>query len=217
MSLVPLIPESAPFSAEQRAWLNGFFAGMFSRSAAPGAVAAIPAPTALTPLTILFGSQTGTAEALAKRAAKEAGRRQFAATVLDMAQTDLVKLKAEKNVLVIVSTYGEGEPPDSARALHSAITAAAKGDSANASILATVRYSVCALGDTNYTQFCQCGKEFDAHLEKRFVQRSSRRHFGGGTHIKASHCTNSVCPGPPVGCFSDRTRPPMDAILGHPT
>ena len=91
MSLVPLIPESAPFSAEQRAWLNGFFAGMFSRASAPGA-STPTAPAALTPLTIIFGSQTGTAESLAKRAAKEAGRRQFAATVLDMAQTDLAKL-----------------------------------------------------------------------------------------------------------------------------
>ena len=103
MSLVPLIPESAPFSTEQRAWLNGFFAGMFSRSAVSAASTEV-APAALTPLTIIFGSQTGTAESLARRAAKEAGRRQFAATVLDMAQTDLAMLKAEKNVLVIVST-----------------------------------------------------------------------------------------------------------------
>ncbi|HTO04500.1 MAG TPA: sulfite reductase subunit alpha, partial [Opitutus sp.] len=175
MSLVPLIPESAPFSAEQRAWLNGFFAGMFSRTTTPGNAAATSAAAPLTPLTIIFGSQTGTAESLAKRAAKEAGRRQFAATVLDMAQTDLARLKAEQNILVIVSTYGEGEPPDSAKALHGAITEAANGDSSNATALATVRYSVCALGDTNYPQFCQCGKEFDAFLEKLGASRVSAR------------------------------------------
>ncbi|HEX2855838.1 MAG TPA: sulfite reductase subunit alpha [Opitutaceae bacterium] len=168
MNTVPLIPDSAPFSPEQRAWLNGFFAGMFSRGPA-GATASAPAAPTLTPLTILFGSQTGTAEGLAKKAAKEAGRRGFAATVLDMAQTDAAKLAAEKNVLVIVSTYGDGEPPDTAKALHTAL-----GDG-SAPSLATVRFSVCALGDTNYVQFCQCGKDFDARLEKLGASRVTPR------------------------------------------
>src|SRR5688572_3842683 len=88
MNPVPLIPDTAPFSPEQRAWLNGFFAGMFSRGPLAGGV---PSPreasAPLTPLTILFGSQTGTAESLAKKAAKEAGKRGFAAAVVDMAQT----------------------------------------------------------------------------------------------------------------------------------
>ena len=96
MSAIPLIPDSAPFSPEQRAWLNGFFAGMFSRGAAPSPISHSPSPSAvLTPLTILFGSQTGSAEGLAKRAAKEAGKRSFAATVLDMAACDLAKLSAD--------------------------------------------------------------------------------------------------------------------------
>lgn len=173
MNTVPLIPDSAPFSPEQRAWLNGFFAGMFSRGPAVGGPATAGSPRetspALTPLTILFGSQTGTAEGLAKKAAKEAGKRGFAATVLDMAQTDAAKLAAEKNVLVIVSTYGDGEPPDTAKALHTAL-----GDG-NAPTLANLRFSVCALGDTNYVQFCQCGKDFDARLEKLGATRVTPR------------------------------------------
>jgi len=114
MSTVPSIPDTAPFTPEQRAWLNGFFAGLFSRAPARSgsqlsALGSQPS-AALIPLTILFGSQTGTAEGLAKKAAKEAGKRGFAATVLDMAQTDTAKLAHEKNLLVIVSTYGDGEP-----------------------------------------------------------------------------------------------------------
>lgn len=174
-SLVPLIPDSAPFTSEQRAWLNGFFAGLFSR--APGGTAAAlagqaPAPQPLTPLTILFGSQTGTAEGLAKRVAKEAGKRGFAATVLDMAQTDATKLATEKNLLVITSTYGDGEPPDNAKSLHSALAAAAASPNGQ---LAALRYSVCALGDTNYTQFCKCGADFDGYLEKLGARRVSAR------------------------------------------
>jgi len=166
-SVVPLIPETAPFSPEQRAWLNGFFAGMFSRG--PGsAVAPAAAPAPIVPLTILFGSQTGTAEGLAKKAAKEAGRRGFAASVLDMAQTDVAKLAQEKNLLVIVSTYGDGEPPDSAKSLHTQLASLGAQ-------LPSVRYSVCALGDTNYSQFCKCGADFDTFLEKSGAARLTPR------------------------------------------
>jgi sulfite reductase (NADPH) flavoprotein alpha-component len=172
---VPLIPETAPYSAEQRAWLNGFFAGLFSR--APGAPA-LPsagsnAPFAgakpIVPLTILFGSQTGTAEGLAKRAAKEAGKRGFAAMILDMAQIDAAKLTAEKNVLLITSTYGDGEPPDNAKALHDALASGVNLE------LPQLRFSVCALGDTNYTQFCKCGADFDAYLKKLGATRIAPR------------------------------------------
>lgn len=176
MNTVPVIPESAPFTLEQRAWLNGYLAGLFSRGAVdplaagvtPGAVTAKAPP--LTPLTILFGSQTGNAEGLAKRAAKEAGKRGFAATVRDMAGVTLASLAQESLVLVIASTYGEGEPPDNAKALHAALTGAATTGEPK---LAKLRYSVCALGDTNYVHFCKCGKEIDAALEKLGATRAA--------------------------------------------
>jgi sulfite reductase (NADPH) flavoprotein alpha-component len=178
MTSVPVIPDSAPFTLEQRAWLNGYLAGLFSRGAvnpvASGAAA--PKATPLTPLTILFGSQTGTAESLAKRAAKEAGKRGFAATIMDMGQTDLAKLAAEKNILVIASTYGDGEPPDNAKALHTALASEADlGGVPAARSLASLRYSVCAMGDTNYVQFCKCGQDFDGFLEKRGATRVAPR------------------------------------------
>ncbi len=168
---VPLIPDTAPFSPEQRAWLNGFLAGAFSRTAVGGGALRPDSvgSAALQPLTILFGSQTGTAEGLAKKMAKEAGKRGFAATVLDMAQTDLAKLAAENNLLVITSTYGDGEPPDNAKALHAALRAA------TGTPLASVHFSVCSLGDTNYAQFCQCGKDLDAWLEKLGATRVTPR------------------------------------------
>ena len=69
---VPVIPENAPFTSEQRAYLNGFLAGLFSHTPL-AASSASPAPKPLEPLVILFGSQTGNAENLSKRLAKEAG------------------------------------------------------------------------------------------------------------------------------------------------
>jgi sulfite reductase (NADPH) flavoprotein alpha-component len=164
-SPVPSIPENAPFTPEQRAWLNGYLAGLFSRQPAPVGASLDDARSApLTPLTILYGSQTGTAESLAKKLSKEAGKRGFVPAILDMAQTDPAKLANEKNLLVITSTYGDGEPPDSAKALHTALK-----DGAHT--LSGVRFSVCALGDTNYTLFCQAGKDFDAFLEKHGATR----------------------------------------------
>lgn len=171
-TLVPVIPESAPFNAEQRAWLNGFLAGLCSRAPASSlatGIAAAPAAQTLTPLTVIFGSQTGTAESLAKRIAKEAGKRGFAPTVLDMSQTDLSRLSGEKHVLVITSTYGDGEPPDNAKALWTAL------GKAEGALLAGVRFSVCGLGDTNYVQFCQCGKDFDSRFERLGAQRIAER------------------------------------------
>ncbi len=178
MNSVPVIPESAPFTAEQRAWLNGYLAGLMARgTVAPHAEAsalATPPANTLKPLTILFGSQTGGAESLAKRAAREAGKRGFAPMVLDMAQADLARLAGEQNLLVITSTYGDGEPPDNAKALHAALKSAAQLPTSNVQ-LPTLRYSVCALGDTNYVQFCRCGKEFDAWLEKLGAVRVTPR------------------------------------------
>src|SRR5438876_700172 len=111
-NVVPAIPENAPFTPEQRAWLNGFLAGLFSRASLPQQKAG----QALQPLTILFGSQTGNAELLAKRAAKIAGQRGFAPTIVDMAEYERAHLTQEKNLLVVTSTFGDGEPPDNAKA-----------------------------------------------------------------------------------------------------
>ena len=170
MSTVPLSPDTSPFSSDQRAWLNGFLAGIFSRSGAPGVATTASEAKSLAPLTILYGSQTGTSESLAKQAAKEAGKRGFAPMILDMAAVSLEQLPSHSNLLVITSTYGDGEPPDSAKALHSQLVAASA-----APAFASLRFSVCALGDTNYTLFCQAGKDFDTHLEKLGATRIAPR------------------------------------------
>ncbi len=173
MSTAPLIPDNAPFSPEQRAWLNGFLAGLFSRAPASGSQPST-LNSQLTPLTLLFGTQTGTAETLAKQAAKEAGKRGFAATVLDMAAVTAAQLAQHPNLLIITSTYGDGEPPDNAKSLHTELLSDSPLSALN-SQLSSLRYSVCALGDTNYTLFCQCGKDFDARLEKLGATRITPR------------------------------------------
>ena len=78
MNRIPFIPENAPFTAEQRMWLNGFLAGVFSNANPAGASALASALGAgvesagpKTPLTVLYGSQTGTAEGSATNSCAE--------------------------------------------------------------------------------------------------------------------------------------------------
>lgn len=105
---IPCLPEGAPFTPEQRAYLNGFFAGLFSRTTVVSGGAPAPAAKPLEPLTILFGSQTGNCENLAKRIAKEAGQRGFAPTIHDLAKEPTAQLASELRLLIVTSTYGDG-------------------------------------------------------------------------------------------------------------
>ena len=169
MPNLPIIPDNAPFNDEQRLWLNGFLAGLFSwQEKDSGGSPAAPAQP-LEPLVILFGSQTGTAQNLAKRVAKEAKARGFNAQVVDASAYASVDWKALKNLFVVTSTYGDGDVPDNAQQFWAWL----KSDAPVS--LAHVAFSVLALGDTNYSEFCAAGKKIDARLEQLGAKRAHDR------------------------------------------
>src|SRR5437773_11383219 len=117
MTEIPVIPENAPFLPEQRLWLNGFLAGYFARLTLPDCSSApVPASKSLIPLLILYGSQTGTAEALARHLGKHAASRGFDPRVKDAAAHKQIDWTNESILLVVTSTYGDGDMPDNAQA-----------------------------------------------------------------------------------------------------
>jgi sulfite reductase (NADPH) flavoprotein alpha-component len=142
----------------QLAWLGGYLTalgtGTTPQAAVPAAAAGAPA------ITILYGSQTGNGEGVAELAAEQARGRGLNAKLVAMADYKPAQLKSEKNLLVVVSTHGEGDPPDMAEELHEFIY------SKRAPKLADTRFSVLALGDTSYEFFCKTGADFDQRLEE---------------------------------------------------
>jgi sulfite reductase (NADPH) flavoprotein alpha-component len=148
-------------NSEQLTWVSGYLAGFSARNqehAAP--LREITPNPAQDVLTILFGSRTGNGEGLAKKAQALAGKMGIRSVLKNMADYRPRDLQGEKNMLVIVSTHGEGVPPFSAAELHQFIYGK------RAPKLESVRYAVLALGDSSYFQFCKTGRDFDEQLEK---------------------------------------------------
>lgn len=165
------IPKTAPFADEeidllnrvvgvasptQRAWLAGFLAGIDASSAEGAQPVASAQP--VEPLTILYATESGNSERLAADVAKAARKRGLKPTLVDMADLDVADLAKIKRLVVIASTWGEGEPPARATRAYKELM----GDKAPR--LDGVEYSVLALGDTAYAQFCAIGQAIDERL-----------------------------------------------------
>ena len=181
---LPHIPADVPFTGEQKAWLAGFLAGLNTRiglpsevvpasgqasqatpavatgAAAPQPQAAEPGPAASGPrsLLVVYGTQTGNAEYVAEQVETAAAEHGFAAETKDMGDMDLDTLAAASHLVIVCSTYGEGEMPDDAEDFWQEVAGP------GAPRLDGTYFGVVALGDSIYDGFCQAGKNFDARL-----------------------------------------------------
>ncbi|NUZ12129.1 assimilatory sulfite reductase (NADPH) flavoprotein subunit [Pseudoalteromonas sp. McH1-7] len=143
----------------QQAWVSGYLAATANSAALSGVAGQATASVGdSAPLTILYGSQTGNAKGVATLIKTQAEARGLTTKLVNMADYKPANLKKEKFLVIAVSTYGDGEPPEDAEALHEFLV------SKKAPKLAGVKQAVIGLGDTSYEFFCQTAKDFEARL-----------------------------------------------------
>ena len=158
-------------TTEQAIWLHGYFEGRLSGSQVSVPSVSLLGATEATPkapqgkLTILYGSETGHSNELAEKLAEKAANKNIAATVINLYDFNPKKLSEEENVAIIVSTHGEGDPPDMASDFHKFVTGK------RVPRLESLNYSVLALGDKSYKHFCKTGEDIDEALKSQGAYR----------------------------------------------
>lgn len=151
----------------QARWLSGYFAGLEAglRTPQPHSTASAAART----LTILYGTETGNAAEVARTLLASAIDKGLSCTLCDMANYKVRQLGQEQDLLIIVSTYGEGDPPQPATGFFEF------AEGRKAPSLEGVRFAVLALGDSTYKYYCQAGKRLDQRFEELGAKRLTPR------------------------------------------
>ena len=153
--LQPIIEKIKTLNKEKISWLGGYIRGLLDTTENN-----ISVKSTATSINILYGSQTGNAKDLAEKLANYLKDKGIAVKIDNMLDYRTSQLKKQKYLFIIVSTQGNGEPPDEATCLYEFLQSNDKLD------LANLKYTILALGDSSYPDFCQTGVDFDVMFSK---------------------------------------------------
>ena len=149
---------------EELIWMNGYLSAILSKQNEPEAV--LSTKPAVNKITVAYGTETGNSKKLAADFAVKAKKVGIHAKLVSLDQYRPTDLSKEEYFLTIISTQGDGEPPDAAKKFYDHIHQ-------NGFKLDKLKYGVLALGDTAYPLFCKTGEDVDVQLNKlggeRFV------------------------------------------------
>ncbi len=110
-------------------------------------------------INVFYGTETGNSETLASSSAKALAAAGFNASSQSLEGVSVEDLSKLSNVLIITSTWGDGEPPSNATDIHQELATTSKS-------LAGLNYAVLGIGQSFYDNFCQTAKDFDEYLIK---------------------------------------------------
>ena len=154
-------------------WISGYVAAAAQAQLRDGALGSAVAPAAAAAneqtVSILYGSQTGNAAKIATALQQQLQAQNVSARLIRADRYSLKELRTEKQLYVVISTQGDGDPPEDARSFVEQLL------SARAPKLEQLSFSVLALGDSSYPKFCSVGKAIDARLAELGAQRLFER------------------------------------------